>query len=95
MVLIVGGYFAEEEAGEENEEKTKEGKTNISIRHQMPDMHSLKESERSFSCPDFGVGVKLKATLPTRPLSWLRNSSSRSWSLVLGIGVVWPTESHP
>ncbi len=43
----------------------------------------------------FGGGAKLKAALHTGPLSWLRNSSSRSWSLVVGIGVVWPTESQP
>ncbi len=43
----------------------------------------------------FFDGRALIASPTIRGLSSLRRSSSRSWSLVVGIGVVWPTDSHP
>ena len=43
----------------------------------------------------FFDGRALIVSPTIRELSSLRRSSSRSWSLVVGIGVVWPTDSHP
>ena len=43
----------------------------------------------------FFVGAGVMDNRGTGAGSSLRDSSSRSWSFVVGIGVVWPTESQP